>query len=75
MENAPTPCRGCGKPIRFITMVASGKQMPVDAEEIHGNGFDNLITANGRMEVKPNSDITGYRPHWATCTKAKEFKS
>lgn len=53
-------CKGCGAPIMWVHM-GSGKNMPVDKKLI------NLVTNTGGM-------IQGYMPHWATCTKAKNFK-
>lgn len=73
------PCiePSCKKPIRFITMKKSGKPMPVDAdmiiakeEEIKGI----FILPNGAMVRSLLKGQVGYRPHWATCTKAMKFR-
>jgi len=54
------PCQGCGTPIFFI-LTRKGKRMPVEGVEL------TIVTRTG-------DTVKGYRPHWATCPKAKEFK-
>jgi hypothetical protein len=76
-------CKGCGKPIIWIR-TPGGKSMPCDPEELCywvGSGFqDKIVTPNGEViTCKLNGDIQnatgiGYRPHWATCPKSKDFK-
>jgi KaiC/GvpD/RAD55 family RecA-like ATPase len=53
-------CRGCGAEIRFIT-TDKARQMPVDAKRV------TVVTEDGRT-------MTAYMPHWATCTKADDFR-
>ncbi len=53
-------CKKCLKPIHFIKM-KSGKSMPVDPAPIR------TVIEEGRV-------ITGYYPHWATCTDPETFR-
>lgn len=82
----PTPCRSCSAPIRFVTMAATGKQMPVDAELMTEHvryAVDRqrraiLVTPHGTMieGVKATMlDVDakpheGYVPHWGNCPNA-----
>jgi len=56
-------CKGCGQEIKWVEM-ASGKKMPLDAKPLSA------------IEVKENigAVVNVYMPHWATCTKANQFK-
>ena len=53
-------CKGCGAEIIWIKTPA-GKLMPCDAQKI------TIITEQGQT-------VSGYIPHWATCSKSKTFK-
>ena len=76
-------CKGCGKPILFIR-TPGRKMMPCNPDPVPywaGDGYhDRIVTPNG--EVLPcklngylqNATGVGYRPHWATCPKSKDFK-
>ncbi len=76
-------CKACGAPILWITM-QSGKSMPVDAEQLlyreDKNGDSTIITPNGEtlratLDTQPETATgIGYKPHWATCPHAKNFK-
>ena len=73
------PCNepSCKKPIRFITMKKSGNPMPVDAEMIiakDGELKETFILSDGTMVKSLLKGQAGYRPHWASCTKAKQFR-
>lgn len=76
-------CHGCGARIVFIKMV-SGKYMPCDPAPVYyvrdSRGKDVIvlgcgITVSGSIVKDPSRPCdVGYRPHWATCPKAKSFK-
>lgn len=53
-------CKGCGAEIVWIKTPA-GKAMPCDPNKV------TIVTERG-------ATVTGYIPHWATCTAAKSFK-
>ncbi|MGE5585779.1 MAG: hypothetical protein ACM309_09680 [Bacillota bacterium] len=55
-----TTCKGCGREIKWLRTEA-GKQMPVDPEPV------TVVLTDGRV-------FRGYRPHWATCPKAEQFR-
>lgn len=56
-------CRGCGQEITWCEM-ASGKKMPLDKAQ-------NMVQVKeGIGEI-----ISVHMPHWATCSKAKDFKN
>lgn len=56
-------CKGCGQEIKWVEM-ATGKKMPLDAKPVQ------------MVQVKEGIGqvIPVYMPHWATCSKAKDFK-
>lgn len=76
-------CRGCGKPIWWITTMA-GKQMPCDERPV---SFWQRDKAPGKV-VLPSGGVVscdlegvpgtetgkGYIPHFATCEKVQEIK-
>ena len=75
-------CRGCGAPIVWIKTPA-GKAMPCDPAPVYykaaPGGKDKIVTTRGEVvscEIVPGGEATdaGYRPHWATCTQAGQFK-
>lgn len=55
-----TTCKGCGRQIEWIKTEA-GKQMPVDPDLV------TVVLKDGRV-------VRGYRPHWATCPNAEQFR-
>lgn len=75
-------CRYCGKPIIFIRTV-NGKLMPCDATPVkywlsddhrgvmifQRNGTYARAVLDGLPSLCSGS---GYRPHWASCTKQRE---
>lgn len=76
-------CKSCGAPIVWIGM-PSGKAMPCDAEQVvyraDKEGKETIITPNGEtiratLDTQP-ADATGigYKPHWATCPQASNFR-
>lgn len=76
-------CKACGADLRFIRMT-SGKMMPCDhgAYIIQANPADKdvWITPDGKMihgrvrETAEEAPHIAYRPHWASCPGAKQFK-
>lgn len=61
-------CRGCGAPIEWAEIVASGKKMCFDGRIValktrHDEGTQRRIEA---VDFATN--------HWATCSDAKRFK-
>lgn len=75
-------CRGCGAPIVWIKTPA-GKAMPCDPAPVYykaaPGGKDKIVTTRGEVvscEIAPGGEATdaGYRPHWATCPQAGQFK-
>ena len=75
-------CRGCGAPIVWIKTPV-GKAMPCDPAPVYykaaPGGKDKIVTTRGEVvscEIVPGGEATdaGYRPHWATCPQAGQFK-
>ena len=75
-------CRGCGAPIVWIKTPA-GKAMPCDPAPVYykaaPGGKDKIVTTRGEAvscEIVPGAEAAdaGYRPHWATCPQAGQFK-
>ena len=75
-------CRGCGAPILWIK-TPGGKSMPCDPAPVYyrivPGGKDKVVTNRGEVvscEIVSGADATdaGYRPHWATCPHAGNFK-
>jgi len=62
----------CGADIAFIEMV-SGKKMPVDAKAEQMVWIPELKDAIVFSDRKGEM-VKVYRPHWATCPLAKDFK-
>lgn len=76
-------CKGCGKPIWWITTVA-GKKMPCDETPV---SYWKLDKAAGKV-VLPNGCVVsceltgipgtetgkGFIPHFATCEKVQEIR-
>ena len=71
-------CKGCGAEIEWIHTIG-GAVMPVDPL-LQIVGMTNkserlvLVTPAGRTVKNPPYDTQGYAPHWATCSRAKDFK-
>ena len=55
--NAPTKrqCKSCQAEIHFVVLGKSGKPMPCDPKQL------TFVSDDGQL-------LTGYIPHWATCT-------
>ena len=53
-------CKGCGAEITWIKTEA-GKIMPCNLEKT------TIVTEQGKT-------VVGHVPHWATCSKANDFK-
>ena len=78
-----TKCKGCGKPIYWIPTLG-GKSMPCDPEPVtyweKPKAPGKIITPNGEtISCEFEGDLQkatgiGYRPHWASCPKYKDFK-
>lgn len=82
-------CRACQAEIRFIE-TPSGGHMPVNPELVKtfliplaiGDKPVALVTERGNVvrgkEVslthKDAEAVEGYQPHWATCSKPKDFR-
>lgn len=75
-------CWGCGAPIVWVKTPA-GKAMPCDPAPVYykaaPGGKDKIVTTRGEVvscEIVPGAEATdaGYRPHWATCPQAGQFK-
>ena len=73
-------CRGA--PIVWIKTPA-GKAMPCDPAPVYykaaPGGKDKIVTTRGEVvscKIVPGAEATdaGYRPHWATCPQAGQFK-
>ena len=69
-------------PIVWIKTPA-GKAMPCDPAPVYykaaPGGKDKIVTTRGEVvscEIVPGAETTdaGYRPHWATCPQAGQFK-
>lgn len=66
MSDRAITCRGCGKPILFVT-TSHGKKMPVDPEKVQV------------MVKRKDEDVyylarDAYVSHFATCEKADDFR-
>jgi len=59
-DTAPTPCRGCGRPVYWIR-TKNNKAMPVDTR------------VDGGLEPMRDRDGRGLS-HFATCPKADQFR-
>jgi len=72
-----TRCRSCGMPIVW-SYGDSGKRMPFDVEIIGTEGSEGWVIEEGRpaRPVEPLFDVgvPRYRPHWATCPHASEWR-
>ena len=78
-----TKCKGCGDPIIWVPTLG-GKAMPCDPEPLtyweRPKAPGKIVTPNGMVlscvfEGDPQEATgIGYRPHWASCPKYKDFK-
>lgn len=76
-------CKGCGKPIIWVP-TPGGKAMPCDPEPLtyweRPKAPGKIVTPNGETLScifegdLQNATGIGYRPHWASCPKYKDFK-
>ena len=76
-------CRGCGKPIYWITTKKNGKHIPCDPEliPVYEGGKEILFkedgdTLKGTTNQKEGGKLLGCgrKAHWATCEKADSFR-
>ena len=72
-------CVGCGAPIRWVLTVA-GKRLPIDPEPTEdGNVVVRDVDGQPRAHVLTGPELPAreqaWRPHWATCPKAGEFRA
>jgi hypothetical protein len=68
-------CRGCGAEIVWATGRDSRKRVPFDPEPTPNGSF--ALQHGVAIYVPPKDRGTGsglYRPHWATCPNAAEFR-
>lgn len=76
-------CRGCGRNIIWIK-TGTGKSMPCDPDPVtyweKPKAPGKIITKNGMTiscvfdgDLQSATGI-GFRPHWATCPKYRDFK-
>lgn len=71
------------KDIGVLETVGRRKAMPCDPAPVYykaaPGGKDKIVTTRGEVvscEIVPGAEATdaGYRPHWATCPQAGQFK-
>lgn len=76
-------CRGCGADIRFVTLKANGKKIPVNPGVLYyedPRGDNVIITADGRVShgclaaVESKTAVRGWVSHFATCPVADRFR-
>lgn len=76
-----TPCsgeHGCGAPIEWVIVAASGKRMPLDPEPVANGNI--AFVAEGRVEVLSIAggglmeDRPLYVSHFATCPRPERFR-
>lgn len=60
-------CKGCGAPIEWAKLVASGKKMPFDVPIVEVSGHQDL--AGREVHV-----VSLERNHWASCSARAQFK-
>ena len=72
-------CKGCGRRIVFFPTDAR-KLMPCDPDPVPFEPDESgsmMLFNNGKLvraRLSADSDLVGYVPHWATCSKADHFK-
>ena len=77
-------CRSCGKPIIWVTMVASGKKNPLDSLPTpkgnvvlvpEGNGDTaRVLNAEELKAAQAKEANYLYLSHFATCSQAKQHR-
>ncbi len=76
------PCRGCGAPMRWVTMAASGKKNPLNPEpdrvrgnvEIRPDGTGQVITDPEDLKTLRADPQGLFLSHFVSCPAAKSFK-
>lgn len=72
-------CKSCHALIRWVTMAATGKANPLDAEPVE-NGNIEVMEVRGRDIGRIVSDearlfpVPLYLAHWATCPDAAKWR-
>jgi len=61
-------CKGCGQEIKWVKTPA-GKNMPLDPKPVK---MVEIVSRLSDADVGIVVDV--YMPHWATCSKAEQFK-
>lgn len=74
-------CKGCGAKIIWIE-TKSGNKMPCDPEPLSWDDVDEgtlLVGEDGSVRrsvgINRDNDMAWYVSHFATCSKADEFRS
>lgn len=72
-HRATVPCRGCGRPVLFVT-TADGKTVPLDPSppvyhRIWDPDSDSAFWIKGSNDPEPTAMVS----HFATCPKASDF--
>jgi len=78
-----TACRKCGERIVFVRLKKKNSDdpdekqsfMPCNATLYRGDEKATLVTGLGEVKVKANSLTFGRIPHWATCSRAQDFRT
>src|SRR5262245_43988340 len=67
-------CKGCGQAIDWYK-TAAGKNMPIDPDpHPDGNVYIDVVR-NVAVVAAVGAKPKMYRPHWATCVKAGQFRA
>lgn len=78
MNDSPTPCKGCGLLVRWVRIAATGARMPLNpvADSRAGTVFfyDDRWQVTSR-HVQPPAATSLYVCHFATCSKARDFRN
>lgn len=76
-DQGPKACRGCGLLVRWVTIAATGKRMPLNpvADSRAGSVFfyDGKWQVTSR-HVQAPAATSVYVSHFATCSKASTFR-
>ena len=81
-------CKTCGAPIVWISMLGSGKKMPVNEDPVLvllSHGTEKFITPNGVVvtgcrigdgydDYPDDNVVEAYESHFATCPQANEHR-
>lgn len=76
-DQGPKPCRGCGLLVRWVTIAATGKRMPLNPVADSRAGTVFLFGDEWRVtsrHVQPPPATSLYVSHFATCSKAASFR-